>query len=314
MVDPDLDADPDGPVAARQHDDRPIEIHGPGSELEQIVRRASPARFVLRLGIVVILLGAGAAGAWLGRGWYAERRARTAPMAHIPGGKVRIGNDHGPPEEKPEHEVTLSAYDIDLYEVTVAHYALCVKRGRCTAPRKGDFCNWGKENVDDHPVNCVDQGQAAMYCDWVGKRLPNEKEWEHAARGDDGRRFPWGAERPSPRRLNACGTECRLYGAKRGRAWAAMYEADDGFPLTAPVGSFPEGKSPYGLYDIEGNVREWTSSPFCPYPATSCGNELEYVIRGAGWANHFEMNVEVTTREAIDKNEALEALGFRCAR
>jgi formylglycine-generating enzyme required for sulfatase activity len=198
--------------------------------------------------------------------------------------------------------------------VTVAAYAACVKRGRCTPPRKGDLCNWGKEGLDDHPINCVDRDQAAMYCDWVGKRLPTESEWEHAARGDDGRRFPWGDDPPTPDRLNVCGAECRLYGANHGRAWPAMYEVEDRFPLTAPVGSFPAGRSPFGLQDTEGNVREWTASPFCPYPAESCGNEIEYVIRGAGWNHHFAANVEVTTREAIGKTEALESLGFRCAR
>jgi formylglycine-generating enzyme required for sulfatase activity len=295
-------------------DQRPIEIHGPGSEVEKLVRHASPARLALRLLLVAVTAAALAFGALRARDWWAERLARAAPVAHIPAAKVRIGNAHGPPEERPEHEIALNAYDIDIHEVTVAAYATCVKRGRCTAPRKGDYCNWGKENVDRHPINCVDHQQAAAYCAFVGKRLPTEKEWEYAARGDDGRRFPWGNDRPTPERLNVCGTECRLYGADHHRAWAAMYELADAYPLTAPVGSFPAGKSPFGLLDIEGNVREWTASPYCPYPAETCGNDIEYVIRGAGWQNHFVMNVEVTTREAIAKNEALEALGFRCAR
>jgi formylglycine-generating enzyme required for sulfatase activity len=309
MTDPDPEA-----VVARDRDDRPIEIHGPGSELEALVRKASPARLALRLLVTAVLLAAAAYGALLARDAWAERRARTVPMAHLPGGPVRIGNARGPAEEKPEHEVTLAPYSIDLHEVTVAGYATCVKRGRCSPPQKGDFCNWGKDKVDDHPINCVDHEQAVAYCAFVGKRLPTEKEWEHAARGTDGRRFPWGKERPSPRLLNVCGAECRLYGAKRGRVFHAMYEQEDPYPLTAPVGTYPEGRSPYGLYDTEGNVREWTSSPYCPYPEETCGNELEFVIRGAGWANHFEMNVEVTTREAIGRYEALEALGFRCAR
>jgi formylglycine-generating enzyme required for sulfatase activity len=314
MPEPDVEHPDSGPLVAQGHEHRPVELLGPSAEVEQIVRRASPARLALHVGAVVVVLAGGAVGAWAGRAWWAERRARTTRMAHVPGARVRIGNDRGPPEEAPEHEVTLGAFDIDVTEVTVGAYAACVRQRRCTPPQKGELCNWGREDVDEHPINCVDHDQAAAYCDWVQKRLPTEKEWEYAARGDDGRRFPWGAERPSPSRANLCGAECRLFGARLGRVWPAMYESEDGFPLTAPVGRFPAGRSPFGLEDTGGNVREWTSSPFCAYPETSCGNEQEYVIRGAGFLTHFEMNVEATTREAIGKNEALEVLGFRCAR
>lgn len=301
-------------VPGLEPDQRPIEIHGPGSEVEKLVRRASPARLAFRLSLLAVLLGGLAFGAYRARFFWAERLARAAPVAHIPGGKARIGNAHGPPNERPEHEITLDRYDIDVHEVTVAAYATCVERGRCTPPRKGDFCTWGKENIANHPINCVDHDQAASYCAFVGKRLPTETEWEYAARGDDGRRFPWGDDRPTPDRLNVCGAECRLYGADRGRAWPAMYELADPFPLTAPVGSFPTGKSPFGLLDVEGNVREWTASPYCPYPAETCDDEIQYVIRGAGWQSHLTTNVAVTTREALAKSEALESLGFRCAR
>ncbi|APR80521.1 serine/threonine kinase [Minicystis rosea] len=295
-------------------DDRPIEIHGPHAEAERIVQRGSPARLALRLAVAVAVLAAGAGSMLRARLWYAERLARRAPMVHIPGGPVRIGSDHGPPEERPEHEVVLRPFDIDLTEVTVAAYAACAQRGPCTAPRRGDFCNWGKQSLDDHPINCVDHAQASAYCAWAGKRLPTEKEWEHAARGGDGRLYPWGDGAPSADRLNACGIECRAYGAEHGRSWPAMHERDDGFPLTAPVGSFPAGQSPYGLFDLEGNVREWTSSPHCPYPEERCGNEIEHVIRGVGFSHHLVSNVEITTREALPKTEALETLGFRCAR
>ncbi len=290
------------------------DLGGPHSEAERLLKNASPGRFAARLVLAVLVLGGAALGVWVGRDAWHARLARHAPMAHVPAATVRIGNAAGPPDEQPEHEVALGAYEIDVTEVTVGAYAACVREARCKPPLKGDFCNWAKEGLDDHPINCVDHEQAAAYCDWAGKRLPTEPEWEHAARGSDRRRFPWGDARPTAAHLNACGSECRLYGAKRGLVWPAMYDLDDGFPLTAPVGSFPEGRSPFGLHDMEGNVREWTASPYCPYPAASCGNELEYVIRGAGWSNHFAMNVEVTTREAIGKAEALEQLGFRCAR
>jgi formylglycine-generating enzyme required for sulfatase activity len=290
------------------------DLGSPHSEAARLVKHASPARLAVRLLLTATVLGGAAGGAWLGHAAWRVRLAKHARMAHVPGVTARIGNAAGPPEEQPEHDVTLRPFEIDVTEVTVAAYAACVRELRCKPPQKGDFCNWAKDGLDEHPINCVDHEQAAAYCDWAGKRLPTEPEWEYAARGDDRRRFPWGDARPTPARLNVCGAECRLYGANRGRVWPAMYESEDGFPVTAPVGSFPDGRSPFGLHDMEGNVREWTASPYCPYPDASCGNELEYVIRGAGWANHFEMNVEVTTREAIGKTEALEQLGFRCAR
>ena len=314
MTDQGAPEDEAGAVPAGDGDGPPPEIENPREEVEKLVARASPSRLVVRLLVALVGLAGGAAGAWIGREAYLERRAKGARMVHVPGATVRIGNDEGASEERPAHEVTLHAFDIDVTEVTVGAYAACTSRRRCTPPRNGDFCNWGKLGVDLHPVNCVDHEQAAAYCDWAGKRLPTEREWEYAARGTDGRRFPWGSAPPTPARLNVCGAECRLYGAEHGRAWPAMYEGDDGFALTAPVGSFPAGQSPFGAEDMEGNVREWTASPFCSYPDRSCGNEDEYVLRGAGWANHFAANVEVTTREAIGKTEALETLGFRCAR
>jgi len=287
---------------------------GPGSEAERIVRRASGGRLAIKMALVVVAVGAAGAGVYFGLDAYREREARHAPMAKIPPASVQIGAPHGPPEERPVHAVSIAAFEIDVTEVTVGAYAVCVKRGRCTPPVKGDFCNWGQSGVDEHPINCVDWTQAKAYCAWVGKRLPTEKEWEYAARGSDGRRFPWGADPPGPKLLNVCGAECRLYGAKRGRVWNAMYDYDDGWPLTAPVGSYPAGDGPFGLKDMAGNVWEWTASPYCPYPVEECGNSQEYVIRGGGWTNQYAMNMEVTTRNAVGRTEAVEALGFRCCR
>lgn len=303
-----------GATEARDQSERAPDVESPHSELERIVDRARPGRLLVRMLVLVFFLSLAGAGAWLGRRELQERAAKGARMMHVPGGRVRIGNARGPREERPEHEVELRAFDIDATEVTVAAYSVCVREHRCTAPLKGDFCNWGKENVDEHPVNCVDHEQAIRYCDWAGKRLPTEREWEYAARGTDQRKFPWGNDRPISKRLNVCGSECRLYGAQRGRAWEAMYDYDDGWPITAPVGSYPDGQSPFGVLDMAGNVSEWTSSPYCAYPDERCGNETEFVIRGSGWGNHYEMNVEVTTRSALAKTEALEALGFRCAK
>jgi formylglycine-generating enzyme required for sulfatase activity len=201
---------------------------GPASDIEAVVRRASPARLVARLAAVVLLLAAIGGGGWHAREVWQERKARNAPMVRFAGGQVTIGNDAGPESERPAHAVTLAPFEMDVTEVTVWAYAVCVKRGACTPAIKGDFCNWAKEDTDDHPINCVSHEQARKYCAWGGKRLPTEKEWEHAARGIEGRRFPWGADKPGPKLANVCGSECRLFGAMKNRAWNAMHDTTTG--------------------------------------------------------------------------------------
>ena len=162
--------------------------------------------------------------------------------------------------EKPQHEVWLDAYEIDLYETTVSDWALCVKAGTCKKP-KGDYkhCNWGKEGFDKHPVNCVNWFQARDFCAWAGGRLATEAEWEKAARGG-----------------------CELYGvdcAKKMPTWPWGEQAPDctraimkvtkgmgcGDGTTKRVGGRPAGKSPYGLHDMAGNVAEWVLDRFDPF-------------------------------------------------
>ena len=143
-------------------------------------------------------------------------------------------------DEKPYHQVTVPAFEIDKYEVTVGLYGDCVGTGHCSVPDTGGYCNWGVSGREDHPVNCITWYQAGEYCAWAGKRLCSESEWEKASRGTDGREYPWG---------NVPAT-CE---------YAVM--DDGGFGCgtvgTMAVGSKPGGASPYGAMDMSGNVWEW---------------------------------------------------------
>jgi formylglycine-generating enzyme required for sulfatase activity len=171
----------------------------------------------------------------------AVRPADGMEMVLVPAGEFLMGNDESAfAPEKPAHLVTLDDYWIDRYEVTNAQYRLCLDAGVCAEPELW----WNDElNGDDQPA-LVNWEEAQAYCGWVGARLPTEAEWEKAARGVDGRMWPWGNEF-EPSRANLHGDE-------------------DGYGPTAPVGSFPGDASPYGLLDVAGNASEWVADWFDP--------------------------------------------------
>jgi formylglycine-generating enzyme required for sulfatase activity len=240
----------------------------------------------------------------------------------------------GDADEHPQHPVTLSAYCIDRTEVTVAAYAACAEAGACDAPshivlwsayapeetrRYSRWCN--QSDRPDHPINCVDWDQAAAYCAWRGKRLPTEAEWEYAARGADGRNYPWGNAAPSAPLLDLCGIECAAM-ARRDllEEWKAMYAGDDGWESTAPVGRYPGGASPFGALDMAGNVWEWTADWYSPYTAApsvdprGAPTGTSRVSRGAGWASRNPSKARAADRNWLDPKIRDCDLGFRCAR
>ncbi len=131
----------------------------------------------------------------------------------------------------------LPAFAIDLTEVSVEDYSECIQAGTCTAPLVGGACNYGWRGHELYPVNCVNWEQAKMYCQWKGKRLPNPQEWERAARGSFGRRWPW------------------MF--PRAKVPANLAQSKNRFLETMPIGSFPSGITPNGIYDLIGNVSEW---------------------------------------------------------
>jgi formylglycine-generating enzyme required for sulfatase activity len=258
-------------------------------------------------------------------------------MISIAGGSFYMGSDEGLPAEKPAHQVTLGPYCIDEFEVTTEKYKACSDAGRCkraaavndsktitTEAEKKAFdplCNI-RDPVGraKHPINCVDWEMAGKYCREQGGRLPTEAEWEFAARGPDGRKYPWGDDSPTADLLNACGKECAAWGTKSGIEEHMMYDKDDGFPNTAPVGSFPKGSSRYGLKDVVGNVWEWVADFYGPYTkdeqkdpkGPESGEQM--VVRGGAWNGSVASWVRPTFRYKTAPTERTYGIGFRCAR
>ncbi|HKQ70613.1 MAG TPA: bifunctional serine/threonine-protein kinase/formylglycine-generating enzyme family protein [Polyangiaceae bacterium] len=290
-----------------------------------------------------------AMGAWFSR----SSQASTAPsavvasrpprvtcpddMVTVAGTKFSMGNDDREPDdsELPVHEVSLSSFCIDRREVTVGSYRLCAEEGRCErAPFEvawrgiadedkrafSSACNGDDPERNAHPVNCVDWNMAARYCEFAGKRLPTEAEWELAARGTDRRSFPWGNEMPDASRANACGRECGSWAQKSGLEASLLYKDDDGFALTAPVGSFPRGRSPFGAFDMAGNVAEWVGDWEGPYRAEPENDPpgpaegTRRVVRGGAFNGSRPSWFRATRRWGDEPDTRSHAYGFRCAR
>jgi formylglycine-generating enzyme required for sulfatase activity len=215
--------------------------------------------------------------------------------------------------EAPRHEIHLHAFWIDRTEVTNTQYRRCVEAGICEEPA---ICDWGLPTYSDgakadHPVVCVDWNAARTYCQWAGKRLPTEAEWEKAARGMDGLVYPWGYTFDG-RLLNFCDINCES--ERRNEDW------DDGYAVTAPVGSYPDGESPYSAWDMAGNVWEWVSdwydgnyyrvSPRSNPPGPGSGTEK--VARGGSWYGIWSY-ARAATRRGHDPSDRGSIFGFRCA-
>ena len=182
-------------------------------------------------------------------------------MVLIPAGDFMMGCNEATDKEcneneKPYHKVYLDTFFIDKYEVSVDEYSRCVQTRRCSAPGSSESCNWSKNERENHPVNCVSWDQARAYCESAGKRLPTEAEWEKAARGTDGRKYPWGDQPASCDYavINSVSSSVIDFGMKEGC----------GRNSTWPVGSKPKGASPFGVMDMVGNVDEWVQDWYDP--------------------------------------------------
>jgi len=221
-------------------------------------------------------------------------------MVFVPAGNFEMGSDNGDGDEKPVHTVYLDDFWMDQTEVTNKQYATCVSAGACQEPASTrsytQSSYYGNSKFDNYPVIYVKWDQANAYCSWAGRRLPTEAEWEKAARGTQAFTYPWGNEATNSGLLN--------------------YNGNVGD--TTEVGSYPDGASMYGALDMAGNVWEWVSSLYQPYPY-SAGDGRENlsasgsrVLRG-GAGDSLENNVRSAGRGGDDPSYTFNNVGFRCA-
>ncbi len=266
------------------------------------------------------------------------RPAALSGMVLIPGGKLLMGSKGEAPEEAPVHEVSVGAFWIDVYEVTVVEfegfvgstsYRTDAERfgwsgvfdARDGSWRKTDGADWRHPEgaglhppVPDEPVTQVSWNDASAFARWAGKRLPTEAEWERAARGGlMGMKYAWG-------------NELRPRGKPVANWWQGRFPeldtGEDGFKGRAPVGRFPPNG--YGLYDVAGNVWEWcadwfdanyyTRSPRRDPRGPASG--VERSMRGGSWmcSENYCSNYRVAARSHATPDTSLNNLGFRCAR
>jgi len=236
----------------------------------------------------------------------AIRKSDDMTMVYIPAGKFTMGSDNGQPDEAPVHLVYLDDYWMDTTEITNGMYALCVEAGSCKPPLEtGSYTRtiyYGETKFANYPVIYVDWNMANAYCEWSGVRLPTEAEWEKAARGDDLRIFPWGNKWDVQlhKRLN--------FADKHTPETTSDVNLNDGYRDTAPVGSYSQGKSPYGIYDMAGPVND-------PQGPTDPTQEISgHVLRGGSWVAADESIFHTSNRNGLEPTGFSESIGFRCAR
>ena len=235
-------------------------------------------------------------------------------MMLISGGNFIMGSNSGPDDEKPQHTIFIKSFFLDILPVSNANFAIYLnhqglknQQGDVLYDHQDSDARIHQRNLlwqsdltyELHPVNEVSWVGARDYCAWLNKRLPTEAEWEKAARGIDGRKYPWGNAAPNAR--------LALFGAP--------------YNSSAPVDAFPDGASPYGILDMAGNQWEWVSSIYQPYPyKADDGRENQNAgpirsTRGGGHDSNAE-EISATHRgRLLSRNPKAghHNIGFRCA-
>ncbi len=223
------------------------------------------------------------------------------PMVLIPAGEFAMGSDRGQDDEQPVHRVSVKAFYLDALEVTVSRYAEFLMSQKPDPPFKWNEATDGPH--ENKPVVGVNWYDARDYCRWVGRRLPTEAEWELAARGTDGRMYPWGSTHPTKGHANAGQTKWR------------------GYDTLTNVGQFELGKTPNGVYDLAGNLWEWVADwydaayyQFSPRenPSGPSAGPLR-VLRGGAWNNDSKA-IRSANRAGYAPDARRNDVGFRCAK
>jgi len=232
-----------------------------------------------------------------------------ADMILIPAGEFLMGSPEakGNDDERPQHKVYLDAFYIYKYKVTNGQFARFVKETGYKA--EGDWMRYAKSGRETHPVVCVTWNDAWAYCRWAGGRLPTEAQWEKAARGTDGKEYPWGNTWDRNR--------CNWHEGPKVSGMADIYSGRG----TAPVGSFPSGVSPYGVHDMAGNVWEWCSDWYdMDYYRSSPSRNPEgpghggnRVVRGGCFVDGSN-GVQSAFRDSFGPSDQNIILGFRLVR
>lgn len=247
-----------------------------------------------------------------------ENKKDGSIMILVPSGSFLMGSDDDELEESPRREVYVSGFYISKYEVTNERYKkFCDETGK-NYPKDPEFNGMENyfENYPDYPVVNVSWKDAEDYCMWAGMRLPTEAEWEKAARGSDGRTYPWGENDPSD------GRYCNYTFNESDYDYEEdyVYHADDGYEYTSPAGTFEWGISPYGCYDMSGNVWEWCSDWFsvssyrngeASDPKGIASGELK-TIRGGSYYYTYTA-IRTTSRVGSDPQFGFLNTGFRPA-
>jgi iron(II)-dependent oxidoreductase len=227
-----------------------------------------------------------------------QLEADLSGMVHIKAGEFMMGSDDRLRDEKPAHVVYVDEFYIDIYEVTKSDYKKFIDATGRTAPEAWEGGSY-PEGKSEHPMTYVTWNDADDYCRWQGKRLPSEREWEKAARGTDGRVYPWGNKWD----LNKSNNPLRAIEA------------------TMPVGSFEEGKNQNGLYDMSGNVWEWVDDVYLPHPGSDYVN-IEFgdhykILKGGSWWDcmFYGCGISAPTynRAFFAPSTISDSYGFRCA-